>query len=75
MKIKLLFLLITSFCFSQEDAWVYFTNKPNASYYLANPLEMLSQRALDRRTTQGIALNETDAPVHQPYIDAITNTS
>ena len=75
MKIKLLFLLITSFCFSQEDAWVYFTNKPNASYYLANPLEMLSQRALDRRNTQGIALNETDAPVHQPYIDAITNTN
>lgn len=60
---------------AQEDAWVYFTDKPDAAYYLANPLEMLSQKALDRRTAQNIALDETDVPVNQGYINTITNAS
>lgn len=57
---------------AQEDAWVYFINKPNASQFLANPLTMLSQRALDRRSNQNIALDIYDVPLHQPYIDQIT---
>ena len=72
-KLLLLIVLFISYnSFAQEqDAWVYFTNKPNASTFLANPLTMLSQRALDRRTAQNIPLDITDAPVHQPYIDQI----
>src|SRR5690606_16173968 len=65
------FLFTTIGAFAQEDAWVYFTDKPNAQFYLDNPLEMLSQRALDRREAQGIALDEKDAPIHQPYIDQV----
>lgn len=58
--------------FSQdEEAWVYFTNKPNAQFYLDNPLQMLTQRALDRRSAQGIALNISDAPIEQTYIDQV----
>ncbi|CAM3665966.1 serine endopeptidase [Flavobacterium saliperosum S13] len=74
MKKALLFFvfLLTATAFSQEDAWVYFTDKPMAQFYLDNPLTMLSQRALDRRTTQGIALNVQDTPIHQTYIDQIT---
>ncbi len=75
MKIKLLlFFLFTSITISAqiEDAWVYFNDKPNSAYYLSNPLEMLSQRALDRRTTQGIALDVIDVPIEQTYIDQIT---
>lgn len=59
---------------AQEDAWVYFTDKPNAEFYLANPLEMLSQRALERRETQGIAIDEKDVPIHQEYVTEISNT-
>jgi serine protease AprX len=59
------------FGFSQEDAWVYFTNKPNSQFYFENPLQMLSQRALDRRTNQNIAIDSKDVPMHQPYIDQI----
>lgn len=71
-KILLLtFFLISFLGFSQEDAWVYFTDKPNSETYLSNPLSMLTQRALDRRTSQGIVLNINDVPVHQPYIDQI----
>ena len=61
--------------FSQEDAWVYFTNKPNSQFYFDNPLEMLSQRALDRRTIQNIAIDSKDVPIHQPYIDQIIATN
>jgi serine protease AprX len=73
---RLIYIYILLLCgniiFAQEDAWVYFTNKPDAAFYLSNPLQMLSQRALDRRTAQGIALDENDVPVHQPYIDQVT---
>lgn len=74
MKKALLFLtlLFSLVSFSQEDAWVYFVDKPNAQFYLDNPLQMLTQRALDRRTAQGITLNLQDPPIHQPYIDQIT---
>jgi subtilisin family serine protease len=57
--------------FSQEEAWVYFADKPNASFFLTNPTQMLTQRALDRRTNQNIPLNIQDVPIHQPYVDVI----
>jgi hypothetical protein len=72
-KIYLFLLLVSSFVgFSQEDAWVYFKDKPNSATDLANPVTILSQRALDRRTAQGIALDDKDAPIYQPYINEIT---
>ncbi len=71
-KILLFTLLIFNFGFSQEDAWVYFTNKPDAAFYLVNPLQMLNQRSLDRRAAQGIALDNTDVPIAQTYIDQVT---
>jgi subtilisin family serine protease len=75
-KLLLLLVLFVSFnSIAQEDAWVYFTNKPNASTFLANPLTMLSQRALDRRTAQNISLDITDVPVHQPYIDQVSTST
>lgn len=73
MKTIFLFLgcIISFNAISQEDAWVYFKDKPNASTFLANPLTMLTQRALDRRDAQSIALDISDVPVYQPYIDQI----
>ena len=71
-KIVLLLLLVSAYARAQEEAWVYFTDKPDSAYYLANPLEMLSQKALDRRTAQGIALDGKDTPIHPDYIAAVT---
>ncbi len=72
MKNFLFFVVfIFNLGFSQEDAWVYFNDKPDATNYLSNPLTMLTQRALDRRTAQGIALNNTDVPIAQTYIDQV----
>ena len=72
---NLLFCFILISCLSSfaqdDDAIVYFKNKVNVATFLANPLTMLSQRALDRRTTQNIALTATDVPIAQTYIDQI----
>jgi serine protease AprX len=75
-KFILLVLISFSFtAFSQEDAIVYFSGKPLSATFLANPLSMLSQRSLDRRTAQNIALNFTDVPVHQSYFDQVATSS
>ncbi len=74
-SILFFFLLCISFGFSQEDAWVYFTDKPDTAYYLSNPLEMLSQRALDRRAAQAIALDNLDVPIHQPYVVQVASNN
>jgi hypothetical protein len=72
--VLIIVLLISVFSYSQEEAWVYFKDKPNSQYYLSNPLQMLSQRALNRRSIQNIPLDLKDVPIHQSYIDQITAT-
>lgn len=76
MKKSLLFLFffISGIVQSQEDAWIYFTDKPNAAFYLDNPLEMLSQRAIDRRLNQNIPLDIKDVPIDQGYVDIVANS-
>jgi len=66
-----LLLLFSAAMFSQEDAWVYFKDKPNAQTFFDSPAKMLSQRALDRRTNQNIALDLTDVPVEDSYINQV----
>lgn len=73
--ILLVFFIISFSSYSQEDAWVYFNDKPNAQSFLNNPLTMLTQRALDRRAAQGISLTENDAPIEPSYINQITAAS
>jgi len=51
--------------------WIQFRDKNNSPYSLSNPLEFLSQRALDRRSHQQIALAENDIPVNSDYINAV----
>ena len=70
-----LFLISSLIGFSQEDAWVYFKDKPDSVTYLNNPLTMLSQRALDRRLTQNIPLDFNDVPINQAYIDQISSAT
>jgi hypothetical protein len=75
---KILFFtlfIIQSAAYAQQDAWVYFNDKPLTEFYLSNPLEMLSQKALDRRTAQGIALDDKDVPVHEPYIQQVEQSA
>ena len=54
-----------------EKTWLFFSDKPNAASALAAPQSLLSQRAIDRRERQGIALNETDVPVYDVYVQSL----
>lgn len=73
--ILILLFIISSSSFAQEHAWVYFNNKQDVTEFLANPLTVMSQRSLDRRTVQGIALDESDAPITQIYVDQVEDAS
>ena len=53
---------------------VYFTDKNGTPYSVDNPLEFLSQRALDRRAMRGMAVNEDDLPVSPTYVAGLTAT-
>lgn len=68
----IVFFLLSFYGYSQEDAWVYFNDKPNSATFFSNPLSELSQRSLDRRVNQGISLDISDVPIEQTYINQIT---
>lgn len=70
-----IFSLIYLSSFAQEDAWVFLADKPNAATFLANPLTMLSQRSLGRRTKQNIALDNKDVPLHTAYYNQVVNAT
>ncbi len=80
MKIKLLtLLLIFSFVnlFAQvdiEDAWIFFKDKPSETTFIATPLKMLTQRALDRRIRYNISLDYKDIPIEASYVLQVNNT-
>jgi hypothetical protein len=74
-------LLVISVCFLviQESSAqfnryiVTLKHKGNSPYTFASPLAYLSQRALDRRTKYGIAIDSADLPVTPAYITLIDN--
>ncbi|WP_291796755.1 S8 family serine peptidase [Lutibacter sp.] len=78
MKRKLLtfilfFSLVTLFA-QNEDAWVYFNDKPSETTFTASPLTMLTQRALDRRIRYSISLDFKDVPVEASYVLQVNNS-
>jgi serine protease AprX len=76
--VYLFFLLCPVISFAQQtkytDYWVQLTDKNNNTYSLSNPLQYLSQRAIDRRQKYGIPIDEKDLPVNPQYVDSILNT-
>lgn len=50
---------------------VHFTDKFKTAFSLDKPEEYLSERALQRRTKQGIAIDSTDLPVCREYIETL----
>lgn len=64
----LLLLLITINSYAQEDAWIYLTDKPDVAVALANPITILTQKAIDRKQNHNIVIDERDVPVDETYI-------
>ncbi|HEX6891257.1 MAG TPA: S8 family serine peptidase [Chryseolinea sp.] len=58
---------------AQENRYmVFFKDKAASSFSTSQPLEFLSQRAVDRRVRQGISVNEQDIPVNENYVEAVS---
>ncbi|MEP0265348.1 S8 family serine peptidase [Dokdonia sp.] len=64
-------LLMPCMTFAQQDAWVFFTDKENVATSIANPLTILTQEAIDRKASHGVAIDERDVPVNESYITQI----
>ncbi|NDW18435.1 serine protease [Dysgonomonas sp. 216] len=71
-------ILPFGFIVAQQDTTNYsykfrvFLSDKNASpYSIDNPLEFLSQKALDRRNRQNIAIDESDLPVSPQYVEIL----
>lgn len=50
---------------------VFFTDKNETTYLLSQPSAYLSARAIARRTNYSIAVDSTDLPVVEKYVDSI----
>ncbi len=57
-----------------DKYYIEFTDKNNSPYSLLDPGAFLSEKALERRTNQGIPLAENDLPVTPAYLDSIRAT-
>lgn len=54
--------------------WVKFKDKNGSPYNVSNPSAFLSARSIARRANQGIAIDSTDIPVNQTYVNQINAT-
>lgn len=74
-KIVLIYLLsLTCIVLSAEGSykyWVQFSDKNDTSFQLNKPEKYLSTKSLNRRYKQDIAIDSTDLPIKQQYIDSI----
>lgn len=71
MTSRLLFLLLLCFqlqAFAQEDAWVYLADKEDVATSIANPITILTQKAIDRKQAHGVSIDARDVPVNESYI-------
>src|SRR5436190_13006438 len=68
------FLFISFITVAQDKYVIRFTDKNNSPFSTSNPLAFLSQKAVDRRTNQGISVDLTDIPVNDTYIQGVAAT-
>ncbi len=70
----ILFLAVGIKLFGQIGPNLYyleFTDKNNTPYSIDNPSEFLSERAINRRNAQNIAIDSLDLPVNATYIEEL----
>ncbi|WP_242205590.1 S8 family serine peptidase [Aestuariivivens insulae] len=78
MKKGLLFIGILCFqlnILAQQDAWVYLTDKENVTASIANPITILTQKAIDRKAAHNVTIDDRDVPVNENYITQLKNTT
>lgn len=66
------FLFLQSAAFAQNARYfIEFIDKRNSPYSVDRPLEFLSQRSVNRRVQQRIAVMKKDLPVNPAYLQAV----
>ena len=58
---------------AQEYYWIAFSDKNLTQFSLSSPDDYLSERAIQRRIRQNIAIDSLDLPVNQNYIKDVIN--
>src|SRR5690349_15441153 len=66
--------LVVSFAHGQNRYIVHYKDKSGSPYSVNEPGLYLSQRAIDRRTKQGIAITSADFPVNPNYVTSVRTT-
>ncbi len=78
LKERVLVLLSIAITFSvaaQTDRYfVTFKDKNNSAFSISAPLQFLSQKSIDRRKKQNIAVTMDDLPVNSGYVTQIKST-
>ncbi|MEC3907715.1 S8 family serine peptidase [Tamlana sp. 2201CG12-4] len=78
MKKGLLIVLLFFSCLNalaQEDAWVYLLDKKDVTASIANPISILSQKAINRKALHNIPIDERDVPVDEDYIAQLKSST
>lgn len=69
--ILILILVLNVGAKAQNFYWIGFTDKAGTEFSLDEPLQYLSERAIQRRQNQNIAIDSLDLPVSRVYVDSI----
>lgn len=69
-----LVLLCQISAFAQNQYLVVFKDKANSTYTVSNPKQFLSERSIQRRAKQKIAVTERDLPPNVSYLAEISKT-
>ena len=64
-------MLLSGFNLDAQKFFISFADKNSNTYSINSPSDFLSQRAIDRRVRQQIAITPQDLPVTQSYVDSV----
>ncbi|AFL85198.1 subtilisin-like serine protease [Belliella baltica DSM 15883] len=65
------FVFFVGFASAQNKYAVHYKYKPQENFSLESPTEFLTEKSIQRRASQGIALDSLDLPVSEKYISII----
>lgn len=68
--LALLFISIVTYAQSFKY-FVAFKDRDNSPFSIAQPLDFLSQKSIDRRAAHGISIQQNDLPPNPSYVDSI----
>ena len=75
LRFLLVLMLVSPGIQAQEIApgvyWVYFSDKEGIAYQIDQPEQFLSDRSINRRAMQGLAVDRLDLPVNPAYLQEI----